>query len=392
MNNTLIVVVAARITEWIDKGELPKEYFNPDSRFSRVIIISLVEDSPSEVAINHLVGTAKSELHSVNLISPLGILTTFGFTPMLVARYLSRNLSFTHTPGERIAVRSYGDAIAGVVAVLLARRLSCKSLASIHTTQQDNSLATDGSLKLQLLDHLEHKARRFTHRFIDVLTPVYSPAVKSIPTVYHHKTVVVSNVIELPNNAVKHSYSLSKPVRLITVGRLIHGKTIAPLIEMLEGRPEWHLTVIGNGPLREHFIGTIRDKGLSSRISMTSRLDNLELLANLKAFDIFVAHTKFEEIPKTVIEAGLVGLPILLNKPNSKLPTEYQNAPITWVDMQTSDYQKSLDKLLLEDLETIGLKTRRHFETVFNPDFAGKRIADLLLDEASLEIDGEVEL
>ncbi|NIY75452.1 glycosyltransferase family 4 protein [Thalassospira sp. HF15] len=393
MNNTLIVVVAARITDWIDKGEIPEGYFNPVGRFSRIIIVSLVKDSPSKDAITHLAGAAKSEFHSISLISPLAILTTLGLTPMLVASFLSRNFSFRNAPNERIAVRSYGDAISGLVAVLLADRLGCRSLASIHTSiHQDNSLAMEGSLKLRLLAHLERKARRFTHRFIDVLTPVYSPAVKSVPPAYHHKTVVVPNVIELPENAAKLSYSLNTPVRLITVGRLIQGKTITPLIEMLEGRPEWHLTVIGNGPLRAQFIRTIRNRGLSPRISMISRLDNIELLESFKTYDIFVAHTKFEEIPKTVIEAGLVGLPILLNKPSSQLPTEYENAPIEWVDMQTSNYQQSLDKLVLRDLKTIGFKTRQHFESVFNPEVAGKRIADLLLDDASLKTDAEVQL
>jgi glycosyltransferase involved in cell wall biosynthesis len=393
LNNTLIVVVAARITDWIEKGEIPEGYFNPVGRFSRIIIVSLVKDSPSQGAITHLAGAAKSEFHSISLISPLAILTTLGFTPLLVASFLSRNFSFKRAPNERIAVRSYGDAISGLVAVLLALRIGCRSLASIHTsTHQENSLALRGSLKLRLLALLEKKARRFTHRFIDVLTPVYSPAVKSVPAAYHHKTFVVPNVIELPENAAKLSYSINTPVRLITVGRLIQGKTIAPLIEMLKDRPEWHLTVIGNGPLRAQFVRTIRNMGISSRISMISRLDNIELLDSLKTYDIFVAYTKFEEIPKTVIEAGLVGLPILLNKPSSQLPVEYMNAPITWVDMQNSNYQLSLDRLLLKDLKTIGFETRHHFETVFNPDVAGKTIADLLLDEASLKPHAEVEL
>ncbi len=388
MTNTLIVIVAARITEWIEKGEIPKGYFNPDNRFSRIVIVSLVKDSPSEDAITHLIGSAQSEFHSIVLLSPFAVLTTLGFNPKLVDYYISRSFSFECVQGERIAVRSYGDAMSGLVAVLLARRLKCRSLASIHTTpRQDRFPQFEGSLKLWILACLEAKARRFTYRCIDVLAPVYSPAAKNIPPAYHHKTLVIPNVIGLPDNAIKLSYSLNRPLRLITVGRLIEGKSIAPLIEMLEHRPDWHLTVVGNGPLREQFIKTIYDKRLSSRVVMTSRMDNTELLRRLKAYDIFVAHTTFEEVPKTVIEAGLVGLPILLNRPNTEFPTEYENAPIHWVNMQVSNYQKSLEELLTHDLKTVGLETRRHFQTVFNPEAASKRMAHLLLDEVYLKHD-----
>ncbi|WP_338186422.1 glycosyltransferase [Thalassospira tepidiphila] len=393
LSNTLIVVVAARITDWIEKGEIPEGYFNPGGRFSRVIVLSLVKDSPSKFAITHLCGASRSEFHSIGLISPFGIIRTAGFDPHLVEHFLSRNWYFKQSQGERFSVRAYGDAISGVVAVLIARRLGCRSLASIHTTTEQFSLwPLKGSLKLQLLGYLESKARRFTHRFIDVLTPVYSPAIKGIAAAYHYKTVVVPNAIKLPANSVKHSYSCTKLLHLITVGRLIEGKTIAPLIDMLDGRPEWQLTVIGNGPARDQLTKIIGDKGLAGQVSMIPRLDNAELLKSLKKYDVFVAHTKFEEIPKTVIEAGLAGLPIMLNLPSLPLPKEYEGAPIEWVDMQTSDYQRSLDRLLDRDLKTIGLQTRQHFEVIFDPDVAGKRMADLLLTDSTPSTAAKVEL
>lgn len=381
MTKTLIVVVAARISDWIKKGEISPGYFNPDNRFEKILVVSLVPDQPADEAVALLCCSQKASFISINLLSAAGLICSAGFSPLLIKYLIQRSLVPLLPKDESYVVRSYGDSFSGVFTAILGKVLECRSVASVHTTYTHIAVGEPISLKSKVLRWLENKSRVFTHEYIDVLVPVYSPIMASIPEKYHGKTYVIPNSVAVRPDHIKSVYDRSEVLKIISVGRLVMGKSLKPLLEALEGLKDWELTIVGDGPCRKEIGTWIKRHRKEPQIRIVPAMRNVELVRSLQEFDVFAAHTAYAEIPKTVIEAGLVGLPIVLNEPISFVANEYHGAPIVWVKGNAMSYREAFRKLGSDsvDLSELGTTTRAHFEAVFNPDSSGKMMADLML-------------
>ncbi|MBR9899389.1 MULTISPECIES: glycosyltransferase [Thalassospira] len=380
MPNTLVVIVAGRVSEWTVKGETPPGYFNPARGFSRIVVVSLAPDSPSEEDLQKLCGLVEYEFRSVDLLCLKGFARTM-MLPPLVRAFVIRRLNVAFAEDEKVSVRGYGDTFAGMVASILGKHYQCKSVASIHTTHTYQPSGSSKRGKELLLSILESMARRYTHSKIDFLAPVYSPALETVPLRYHSKTHLIPNAVAVASEDVKANYQQAEKLfSLVTVGRLITGKSVLPILEAVQQTPFTTLTIIGDGPNRRLIENWIRSQRMSHRVKLVPRMENKELVTKLKNFDAFVGYTEFAEIPKTVIEAGLVGLPIVLNTPKYRLPKEYDGIAIHWVDGQPQSYAKAIGSLIdtPSDRELSGRDTREKFEILFDPDTSNKRMFQLL--------------
>ena len=61
-------------------------------------------------------------------------------------------------------------------------------------------------------------------------------------------------------------------------------------------------------------------------------------------FDAFIANHDFYEFPKTIIEALLTGLPIILNSKPSITLQEFKDLKILWTDCCIDSYKKIITK------------------------------------------------
>jgi glycosyltransferase involved in cell wall biosynthesis len=382
VSKTLVVVVAARISEWSEKGETPLGYFNPRNGFSRIIVVSLIADSPSPADLQKLAGSAVVEFHAVNLLSWHGLAKTC-FLPRLVERYLGDHLDLKLERHPKVAIRAYGDTFAGMVAALLGDHFVCRSVASIHTTHTRTPKSTRWSLKQRFLRLLEDLARKYTHANVDYLAPVYSAALETIAQPHRKKTHVIPNAVSIKNSNIKNSYDSCEVLNLITVGRLIRGKSVFPILSAVEQSPNFKLTIIGDGPERPSVKKWIEQQNISDRVKLIPRVDNHLLMEDLKHYDAFVGYTEYSEVPKTVIEAGLVGLPIILNNQSRNNANEYRDSPILWTDGSPASYKIILAKIQTDTSfrEEIGKKIRKQFEQVFAPSACSERMFRLLTDD-----------
>lgn len=385
MTQTLIVVVAARITEWAEKGELSPGYFNPDNRFKRVIVISLVEDSAGKEAIGYLCGSKEYSFISLNLLSVSGLLRSVGFSAVLMRHYVRREVVSRLPEQQSFVVRAYGDTFAGKFAAILADALKCRSVASIHTTFMHLPSEEKLSLKNKCIRLLERRARAFAHENLDVLAPVYSPIIASIPVSHQSKVCIIPNAVDVCPEDLKVSYSASGDLKVVTVGRLVPGKNPLPVLDGLKDLEGWHLTIVGNGPCLPSLKDWVKHNGKEDTVRFIPSMSNKELVESLRSFDVFAAHTSYAEVPKTVIEAGLVGLPVILNQPDSFVAQEYEDAPVLWCQGGAESYKQVFERFCAsrERWSEIGNASRKHFEKWFSPVFAGKRMADLLSQNAN---------
>jgi glycosyltransferase involved in cell wall biosynthesis len=99
----------------------------------------------------------------------------------------------------------------------------------------------------------------------------------------------------------------------VTMGRLSTEKNHARLIRAFEqvhrARPDSRLMIVGGGPLREDLHALVRNRGLEGRVIFTGPLDNP--FAVLAAADCFVLSSDYEGQPMVIMEAAILGLPIV---------------------------------------------------------------------------------
>lgn len=107
------------------------------------------------------------------------------------------------------------------------------------------------------------------------------------------------------------SHAPAGVVRLIAAGRLVHQKGFDILLDALAriGRPDIHLSIMGEGPLRESLIARAVAVGVSTQVTFLGYQANpYPLIANA---DAFVLSSRFEGMPNVVLEALCCGTPVI---------------------------------------------------------------------------------
>ncbi len=98
-----------------------------------------------------------------------------------------------------------------------------------------------------------------------------------------------------------------------SVGRLSAQKAPLDLMEAFRrfaaGRPEAHLSIVGDGPLRPEVERFAAAHGLASRLSLPGlRQDVADLIP---AFDVFTLTSRWEGLPRVIPQAMAAGLPVV---------------------------------------------------------------------------------
>lgn len=99
----------------------------------------------------------------------------------------------------------------------------------------------------------------------------------------------------------------------VTVGTIYHVKNFPFLVDCFAtlhaAHPETRLTIVGNGVQRRELEEQIATLGLTDAIHITGTVGNVE--DYLAAADVYVASSKFEGLPLSILEAMAAGLPVI---------------------------------------------------------------------------------
>ncbi|XDA97659.1 glycosyltransferase family 4 protein [Sulfitobacter sp. LCG007] len=118
------------------------------------------------------------------------------------------------------------------------------------------------------------------------------------------------------------------PLRLLSVGRMVEKKGFDRLIEALALLPatlDWHWEQIGGGTLAPRMKELAESHGLSHRITWRGACDQPEVIAAMRAADLFVLPSRIatdgdrDGLPNVLMEAASQKLPILAT-PVSAIP------------------------------------------------------------------------
>lgn len=216
---------------------------------------------------------------------------------------------------------------------LLRKRLVMKIVSDYAWERAGNQkLTTDSVLEFQRhRQHWKvelHKAlRSWLARQVEaVITP--SNHVKNLVCGWNvppEKIHVIYNAVEPIPGKMGSKQELRQQLNLpetgllvITIGRLIPLKGIDRLIQVFANLLEkhgqeskLHLLIVGDGPEKNSLTEFVKTLNLTAQIHFFGQLERKQALAYLRASDVFVLNSETEGFSHVILEAMLVGTPVI---------------------------------------------------------------------------------
>lgn len=222
-----------------------------------------------------------------------------GVIKKLVSLIKEREIDVIHTHG-------YKSDILGVVA---ARKAGIKCVVTPHGFENVNDF------KLRLFIWLGCKAMGFADRVVPLSSQLMEDSrrmgVKEDKLVYIQNGVDLSEVEtqRLLPNPIK---AMSKEKRIGFVGQMISRKNIHDILDIFEQLSTRHnnlrLIFVGDGDSRTELEAYAKKLKSTDKIEFLGfRNDRLELL---QSFDLFVMTSTLEGIPRCLMEACAMGIPV----------------------------------------------------------------------------------
>ena len=156
--------------------------------------------------------------------------------------------------------------------------------------------------------------------------------------------------------------------------------------EQLDAR----LVLIGHGEGHEDLRRLVQRLGLQDKVEFVGAMANERLCAELIDYDIFAVHNAYPGIPKTVMEALWLGLPVVINRDQVRPVPELSGPWLERVEDTPEGYYEALRRLLdgrRERME-LGRRGRAYAEKTFAPRSAEEGQANVyreLLASTSME-------
>lgn len=98
---------------------------------------------------------------------------------------------------------------------------------------------------------------------------------------------------------------------IITTSRLVHKNAVDTIIYSLKYLTNFHLLVLGDGPLRSYLESLANKLNLSKRVHFEGQKSNSGIIHFLNIADIFIRPSRSEGMGISFIEAMAAGLPVI---------------------------------------------------------------------------------
>ena len=152
----------------------------------------------------------------------------------------------------------------------------------------------------------------WTYRQADLIVLLTQNALPFYPPERGYKAMVIPNPILEPSSLTLPGILFPQPT-LIAVGRLHPQKGFDVLLRAFQQLhtkyPEWHLTILGEGPIRAELEELRSTLQLTDCVHLPGQVTNIH--AHLRQAEIFVMSSRFEGFPNALGEAMACGLPVV---------------------------------------------------------------------------------
>ncbi|HVP29444.1 MAG TPA: glycosyltransferase [Myxococcota bacterium] len=379
----LLVLVPDRLSDLVAKGEVQPRYYNPGELADEVHLLMTNDDRPDPAAVQPMVGRARLTLHNFPEASELP--TRRG--PFALREWRRRRWA---APGVALArrlrptlMRVHGADWNLYLAWRIRRELGVPYCVSLHINPDVNSprrYLGSGLSPLQRRHNafFEDVERRGL-RGADLVMPVYRPILPYLERLGVTRVEVCYNVLDGAALREKADYALGDPPRIVCVGRLFDDKDPSNLVRAVASLPRVELTIVGDGPRRPALAALARELGAEARVHFEPAIRNAELCSRLPGFDLFAVHTDYWEINKSVLEALLTGLPVVLNRRRGEPVPELEGDFVRLVENSEEGYRRAIAELLADRAarEALGRRARAHARARYEPAKSEAKVAEI---------------
>ncbi len=366
MIKKLLVIIPDKLSALIQKGEVVSRYYNPGNLFDEVHIMMTNDDRPDPTLVQPMVGDAK--LYLYNIAPPNHFFrNTFGWQFFLTRNWVNSVLEEINTIKPNL-VRTHNNFLEGYIASQIKNKFNVPYVTSLHGVWDEDDL---GTFKAKIHRFFRKKIERITLKNADSVICVYSSVLRYAKQYGAKNPQLIQNFVGGAHIKPKSSWKLSKPIKLITVNRQLPEKNPENIIKALSLLPyDFEYQVIGDGTLHNHLKLIAKSLGLERKIKFIKSLPNSKICHLYFQSDFMVSNCHYKGISKTIIEAGLSGLPIILNKyaDNYKL-AEYEGGWIRECSDTPEGYASALDNLIKDSKkrENLGKKALSLTHKKFSP-------------------------
>lgn len=374
MSKVLLNIITDPLSQIIAKGELIDRYYNPGNIFEEVHIIMTNDDRPDITALQRTAGDAALYLH--NIPSGLSLLAKTFWRPFLLKNWTAKAVDIAREIKPDL-IRCYGNFLNGAAGVAIKNELGIPLFVSLHTQPDETRANRYVDYKTKIFYFFSKALESHTLENADLVGAVYG-SIRNYTDRLEIKNVSQTyNVINPENLSRKESYTSNGPLKILHVGRLIPGKNPENLIRALPGK-DAELTVIGDGAKRAELISLAKELQLEDKVVFKKQVSNDELCRTMKDYDIFAVHSEYGEIPKTVLEATLNGLPVLANVKHGNPVPEYQDGWLKMVADTPEGYSEGINFYQNEENRSrMGLAGAAYADKHWLPTVTEKKFADI---------------
>ncbi|MEX2161706.1 MAG: glycosyltransferase [Anaerolineales bacterium] len=342
----LLVLLNYRLSDLIRKGEITLRYYNPGNLFDEVHILITRPDYPEIEKLQKAVGKAMLYIHTIPPPNPI---LTLGFRPALLKMWARRGIGIARKIRPNL-MRVHGDNFNGFLAYCIKSELGVPYVMSYHHNPYQK-VPKEWQPHRDLALWLLRDARKLAVRNADCAVPVYQSIIPYLRDMGAQRIQVAYNVVAPEKIQIKKVYGLHDPVRLIYVGRLLRRKNPENIIRAMQQLPEATLHIVGDGPLLGVLKELAKELRITPRITFTPAMPNKQLCQILAQQDIFVLHIDSHGISKTIIEAFLSGLPVVVNRRKGEQVEELRPDFVKFAENTPESYAVAIKELIAKPSE-----------------------------------------
>lgn len=198
--------------------------------------------------------------------------------------------------------------------------LNCKSKKKVIYVHNDIKIKLHEEYKYRILYHFFKEKYKYFDEIVGVSKSVID-TFKEVTGLKDKKYFVIPNIIntkeifDKKDDYIEFSIDENK-YNLCTSGRLVHQKGFDLLLlyisELTKYRKDFHLYMIGDGPLREDLIKMINKLNINSYVTLCGYKKNPYAIMN--KMDGFILTSRYEGQGMVFLEAKALGLDIVMPK------------------------------------------------------------------------------
>ncbi len=157
--------------------------------------------------------------------------------------------------------------------------------------------------------HCCNRVRALSRSMLTCLNDTYGSGVAAKTTIIPVR--VNLSVFDPP----KLDYRKHGPLKVVSVGSFVANKNHLALLRALaESGMDFHLTLCGRGQLEHEYLAQAQRWGVAQRLTLRIALSHQELATVLREQDVYVHYSHSEALPRAVLEAMAMGLPIIATR------------------------------------------------------------------------------